>query len=813
MINIAFYKLKEGFSNIKFDVNEYDFKIFIKNINNQDYLLVKSSDLKKAKIPDLAERKFLILYQDLKFNDFLNIAEIFIEKYFLHYWFYRKEVFFLSILNKNEYLPHKIKSEEVHRNPLLAYIRILIENFLFLLENKRKDSYFSNTPESPIELEKKLDPKQLIAVKSLEGIVKVLAPAGSGKTKTLINRIINLINHGANPERILAVSFNKKAMLEMKQRLATFSINDVDVRTLHSLGYQIIRKKLDWRYSEKGNIKAQKQFITSIIKKFYKDELFLTSDKIIELINFISQAKLEILNLENKQIAFDDFELEADVFFKEFLSHQKSKKFLTFDDMVYFSLLFLFNDKELRDYYRNKYDFILVDEFQDLNLAQLLLVKILSQNIRNIFIVGDDDQLIYNWCGAKNEYIFNFGKHNSFCKEIVLDYNYRSTGNIVRYSKRLIEYNKNRITKEIKAARFNSLGDVKVVLADNLNYQIEIAIEWILTHKKNHNWNDFCFLYRYNIMEVLIALKLDEKEIPHTKVKFSRLFKNSVGYLVFSYLKLILYPEDLTQMDIDFVLRKPNKYLSRSLIKSINSWDDMLELIDSNELSHFTKRSLHNFCSDIILIKRKIGNKNIKASVLLNYFDEYFQLDKYYNHNITIADNASDNLIYQVIKSVSENYNIYEFYNEIEKALNDESDEEQLSEDTTEDKIILTSIHRTKGNEYNNVIYFNFVNEDYDESEIEDERRVAYVGITRAKENLLLTSEASNPSIFLLEAIRNPELMKLNSKKIAGLINKKQKEIEEIQKNKSSLIKNKFEIKLELEELIFELETRKFIKI
>jgi superfamily I DNA/RNA helicase len=349
--------------------------------------------------------------------------------------------------------------------------------------------------------------------------MRVMAPAGSGKTRTLVSRVAFLIAQGIPPERILALAFNRKAQQEMQARLATLGHGvggAVNVRTFHSFGYEIVRRGLGWEYHENSHAR---------FLELYRAQLahHLPADLLESLEPYLALLHRATMGLEPlRQLSLPDNRPFQPVF-EDLLAAQMQQRLLTFDGMLYFALRALLDDAALRHALQHQFEFVLVDEFQDLNPAQMLLTRLIALPQNNLFVVGDDDQMIYGWRGADVRLILDFPQTFPDAKTVVLGTNYRSAGNIVRHSRRLIEHNPERVAKDIQPRPGAGGGPLDVILAAGIRLQAKAALAWMDAQKTAHGlgWEAFAILYRANryILPVLPLLK--QRGIPYTLAKDS----------------------------------------------------------------------------------------------------------------------------------------------------------------------------------------------------------------------------------------------------------------------------------------------------
>ena len=689
------------------------------------------------------------------------------------------------------------------------------------------NNFFLRAPENALkQLDENIDKSQSKPIAHINGACRVLAPAGSGKTKTLVNRIINLINNGVEESNILALAFNKMAAVEMRDRLDKRNINvsnklnesGVAVRTFHSFGYQIIRESLQWNFNPQRELLDTRNFLRDSFNAYHNLPGYKMKDAIDKLLEALRKAKMELIPIEELIVEIDEKVYPFQNIFDTYLEKQKAHNFFNYDDMIYLSLRILLDNGILRNILQKKYQYILVDEFQDLNEAQLLLMQLLSLPENNLFIVGDDDQMIYGWRGAKISHILNFPKRYKTSKDYTLSTNYRSSKSIVNHSSWLIKNNTNRVPKDIKPKLNAKTGEFMVMISENLFEQAQDAVKWINDKKDESNatWGDFAVLYRYHEYQYPIALLLDSFRIPHSPINNYRLFVKNPGKDLYAYLTVLLHPNDSKPENFARILKYPNKYFSNDLIANARDWNSFENLVDILD-EQWRKDKVSDFINDIKYIQSVLADYDSPAELIQSIYDTFDFKGFYEDRDVDIneVEKASDDIIMDVILAVSKTYNtIDEFYFQIYNAINEPYETPTFEERNPINEVHLTTIHSTKGNEFAHVIYFNLSESDKNFTEIqeEEERRVCYVGVTRAINNLFITALNKNYSKFLLELIRNPKFidqqevqlngqlstLKYDESLILGKIESYKSEIESIKKVYPELTGTTLQINKEL---------------
>jgi len=629
------------------------------------------------------------------------------------------------------------------------------------IQTIQKNLDHSTSPEHPLDDD--LDPSQMAAVSSVAGPIRVLAPAGSGKTKTLINRILNLLNQGVPPENILALAFNKKARDEMQERLEQKGIYGIQVRTFHSLGYEIVRESLGWTYSGLTHKNLSRDLMRNAIRQHTELPAMRNKDPLDAFLDGLRKAKMDLSALPKLTVEYGERIYLFEPIFYSYLKAQLDRNYLDFDDMIYLALRVLLDDRSLRHAYQSRFEFVLVDEFQDLNQAQLLLLQVLSLPENNVFAVGDDDQMIYGFRGAEVRHIIEFDKRFPVSSSHVLNTNYRSSRMIVRHTGWLIDRNSDRVSKNIQPRPDAQEGSFEISGHASILEQAKHAAQWLLEHKTRHNlrWGDYAFLYRYNAYQFPVAIVLDSMNVPHTPLSGQNLFQTQVGRDVCSFMQVILSPLEATHKDFERVLKRPNKYFTNQLSARARDWKTFQRLPQVSNLRDWEREKLIDFIGRIDELKRMAHNSSTSPADFMQALKIDFGLADFYRDQTRMSadlDRASDEDLLEVILALSENFKtLTDFYQFVCNSIDyDETGSENI--EVARDEVYLGTIHRAKGKEFRNVIYFNLSKNGRFAEKLgeEEERRVAYVAATRPKDNLLITFPSEKPSIFLSEICLNP---------------------------------------------------------
>lgn len=588
----------------------------------------------------------------------------------------------------------------------------------------------------------KLNDKQKEAVMHIDGPCLVLAGAGSGKTKVLTERIVNLINNGVSPYNILAITFTNKAAREMRERVYNSieeEANKIFIGTFHSLGLKIVRENAGViGYSNNVTI-LDRDDVNTLIKRFMK-ELNLDTEHypVKSILNKISFAKNEGLSPEE----FDKFakaplDMASCKVYKMYESALKRSNSVDFDDLLILPLRIFKKDKSVLEKYQEHFKYILVDEYQDTNMVQYDMCKLLASKYRNLFVVGDMDQSIYSFRFANYMNVINFEKDNKDAKVIVLDENYRSTNNILNAANDVIKNNKERKEKNL----WSSKGDgdkIKYIRCDNEQEEASTVVR--LTKElldKGEKPSEIAVLYRTNGQSRVFEEAFLKENIPF-KIVGSYFFYNrkEIKDLI-SYMHLIYNNND--DASLERVINVPRRGIGSKTIERLRSEasisdKSMFEVVSSGkelgfknliiDLTNESKNTDLVGLVDVILdktgIRKELEEKNdLESEIRLENLNEF--------KSIALAFQE---------KGI---FSLEEFLENISLV----SDKNEYKE--VDDGINLMTLHSAKGLEFNDVFLVGMEegifphNRSFEsESELEEERRLCYVGITRAKEHLWL---------------------------------------------------------------------------
>lgn len=590
-----------------------------------------------------------------------------------------------------------------------------------------------------------LNEKQQEAVKETEGAVLVLAGAGSGKTKVLTTRVAYLINEkGVNPRNILAITFTNKAATEMKERISKMveNSNKIQISTYHSLGLLFIRENCEkLNYQSNFTILDSEDTLT-LIKKIMKEKGI--DDKAFNpraIRNAISSAKNELIDAKSyEKYALTEFEKKV---YEVYLNYEKRLKLgnsLDFDDLLMLPIILFKNNPDILSKYQDRFEYILIDEYQDTNYAQYMLSKLLSAKYKNIFVVGDIDQSIYAFRGANYKNILNFEKDYPNNKTILLEENYRSTKCILNVANDIIKNNKQRKEKNLWTQ--NNDGE-KITYhkaeneKDEANY-VKNEIQKLIDNGVEKS--NIAVLYRTNAQSRIIEEELLHHNIPYKVVGSFYFYNRKEIKDLISYLKLIYNPHD--DISLLRIINTPKrgiglKTIENLTLKAISENKSIYEAIDSGKELQFKN----------IIEKIKQKQEELSLTELIDYILNETGLKQELENEKTIeAEIRLENL--NEFKTVARNFedkygiiSLDEFLDSISLV----SDIEEHKDN--KDVITLMTIHSAKGLEFDYVFLmgmeetlFPHRNSLLDSEQIEEERRLCYVAVTRAKKKLYLTN-------------------------------------------------------------------------
>lgn len=606
-----------------------------------------------------------------------------------------------------------------------------------------------------IELIKGLNERQKKAILHKDGPLLVIAGAGSGKTKVLTRRIAYLIAAGISPYSILSITFTNKAANEMKERIAEFTSGFTSkalwVSTFHSMCNRILRKEIEsLGYTIHFNIydsSDQEALIKKVIKEHGIDDKKFTSKNLLQAISNCKNRMEDYLDVKKKNSDFF-----KDVLSRIYESYQKALKeanSLDFDDLLYLVVKLFKKYPDILKKYQERFKYISVDEYQDTNYVQFLLIKMLAGKYNNVFVVGDPDQSIYGWRGADMNNILNFEKDYPNTKIIYLEQNYRSTETILAAANSIIKNNNDRKLKSLWTK--NKSGElIRCHEAIDENEEAIFVVREIekITRKEKRPYSDFAVFYRTNAQSRIIEKNLVRYGIPYKLYGGTNFFKRKEIKDIIAYLQYLNNPADI--IGFERIINTPKRGIGKTTIEKILSFVKCHEIALEESLNR-----ANEYLSVAILIKvrgfvdliRKL--RELTDTVSLTELVEAILKETNYLKVLEVkkTEEAKDRILnVQEFLSETREFDLYDEEKTLEAFLANTALYSEIDALNDDEKVILTTLHMAKGLEYQVVFImgmeegvFPHYKAQIDPFEMEEERRLCYVGITRGEEKVYLT--------------------------------------------------------------------------
>lgn len=574
------------------------------------------------------------------------------------------------------------------------------------------------------------------AIQHGDGPMLVIAGPGSGKTTVLTNRIKYMIeNYKIDPKEILVITFTKAAAMEMQKRFDSMMHKKTGVTfgTFHAVFFYIL--KAAYNFSVNNIIKDEER--NRIIRQAIENsrlEVDDISDMLSNISGEISKVKTEAVDI-NVYYSANCPEEEFRKIFKYYDSSLKKQRLIDFDDMLLYCYDLFVRRPDVLKLWQKKYSYILIDEFQDINKIQYDIIKMLALPQNNLFVVGDDDQSIYGFRGSKPEIMLNFENDYVGSRKVVLDVNYRSSANIVSAAGYVISNNKVRFPKDIRTV--NPQGDrVNIVEFNNIREEYLRIVDGIRASVKGGKmYSDHAVLYRTNATASSFIRCMIENNIPFVlKDGVPNIYEHWMANDIYTYMNIALGSRK--RSDFIRIMNKPKRYIGRDyLTDSVISFDLLEKYYEDKPWM-------------IERLDRLKGDLRLMASMspyaMINYLRKGVGYDEYLaeyaaNHNFDLKELTD---VLDEISESAKNYKTYEQWREYIALYSENLKESYSLERKKDDAVVLTTMHGSKGLEYDTV-YIIDANEGITphkksvfEAEIEEERRMFYVAMTRAKEHL-----------------------------------------------------------------------------
>lgn len=626
-----------------------------------------------------------------------------------------------------------------------------------------------------------LNDRQCEAVKHTEGPLLITAGAGSGKTKVLTCRIAHLLELGVAPYRILAITFTNKAAKEMKERVTNLvgaQADSIWLSTFHSFCAKLLRFEIDGFHGYTRNFTIydssdQLVLVKDCLKKLNLDDKQFTPRSVL---GTISSAKNVLMDAKAFAAQASDFyeQKVADVYalYQEKLRENNA---VDFDDLLFLAVRLLQEKEDVREKYQSRFQYILVDEYQDTNHAQYALTKILAARWRNICVVGDADQSIYAWRGADIRNIIDFTRDYPDAASIKLEQNYRSTKTILHAANAVIDNNESRPKKTLWTE--NPAGNKIIHYQAQTEHDEADYIAGVIynRHEISHEpYGDMAILFRTNAQSRVLEEKLMRYAIPYTMVGGTKFYDRKEIKDVLAYLRLLYNPED--SLSLTRIINVPKRNIGATTMEHVAAYAEaqgisLFEALSSTDEIPVTKRakaSLENFAAMIFDLLNDIEGKDVLSLIetVIKQTGYGDMLDKEAEHDPQ-GESRKENV--GEFLSVAKDYmdsnpegNLQDFLENV--ALVSDVDDFESSDS----KVTLMTLHAAKGLEFP-VVFLTGLDEGLfphsrtlmDPAQVEEERRLAYVGITRAERQLYVTNAVTRtmygrisaymPSRFLAE--------------------------------------------------------------
>lgn len=632
-----------------------------------------------------------------------------------------------------------------------------------------------------------LNDRQCEAVKHTEGPLLITAGAGSGKTKVLTCRIAHLLELGVAPYRILAITFTNKAAKEMKERVTNLvgaQADSIWLSTFHSFCAKLLRFEVDGFHGYTRNFTIYDSSDQLVLVKDCLKKLNLDDKQFMprSVLGTISSAKNVLMDAKAFAAKASDFyeQKVADVYalYQEKLRENNA---VDFDDLLFLAVRLLQEKEDVREKYQSRFQYILVDEYQDTNHAQYALTKLLAARWRNICVVGDADQSIYAWRGADIRNIIDFTRDYPDAASIKLEQNYRSTKTILHAANAVIDNNESRPKKTLWTE--NPAGNKIIHYQAQTEHDEADYIAGVIynRHEISHEpYGDMAILFRTNAQSRVLEEKLMRYAIPYTMVGGTKFYDRKEIKDVLAYLRLLYNPED--SLSLTRIINVPKRNIGATTMEHVATYAEeqgisLFEALSSTDEIPVTKRakaSLENFAAMIFDLLNDIEGKDVLSLIetVIKQTGYGDMLDKEAEH-APQGESRKENV--GEFLSVAKDYmdsnpdgNLQDFLENV--ALVSDVDDFESSDS----KVTLMTLHAAKGLEFP-VVFLTGLDEGLfphsrtllDPSQVEEERRLAYVGITRAERQLYVTNaitrtmygriSAYMPSRFLAEI--PPQLM------------------------------------------------------
>ena len=622
---------------------------------------------------------------------------------------------------------------------------------------------------------KKLNTAQQKAVCHETGPMLVLAGPGSGKTTVLLCRISRLLERGlAKPQEILALTFSKAAAEEMKSRFENLNgASGVSFGTFHSIFFRILRSRYGWNVEQIFQEEERRSILRNSIEAEKWD--------IPDLEEYISQffSQLSLMNSELEQPnRFTPTGMPVEEFRKLYRAYEGYKERhekLDFDDMLTQCYQLLREDAAVREYWQRKYKFILVDEFQDVNQAQFACLQILAEKHQNLFVVGDDDQSIYAFRGARPDFLLHFPTLYPAAKKVTLNTNYRSTERIVNLAERVIGNNEVRFVKNMKG--IGEAGDkVTFFLAEDAAKEAAHIAEKIgRLLDEGVPLTEIAVIYRTNLQGGAFARELYKRGIPYDlRDNSGNVYEHWVAKDLLAY--LLLAENEESDSALRRILNKPKRYIGKDLLAEAVTMPYTLlrSFFVCPSLKGWQEENLENLRIDLNQIRKRTPYDALKYIRKVIGYDEYLEeFAAYRRTSAQVLQEIAD----EIMETAKDCADVRSFREQLER-LSLQMKEQSRKKGQKRNGVALMTMHGAKGLEFRAVFLPSLVEgivpHEKGMDTVAEERRLFYVAMTRASEKLCLSAilqryeKERKPSRFLAEMGLDAEMAFRKNKEKEG---------------------------------------------
>ena len=622
---------------------------------------------------------------------------------------------------------------------------------------------------------KKLNTAQQKAVCHETGPMLVLAGPGSGKTTVLLCRISRLLERGlAKPQEILALTFSKAAAEEMKSRFENLNgASGVSFGTFHSIFFRILRSRYGWNVEQIFQEEERRSILRNSIEAEKWD--------IPDLEEYISQffSQLSLMNSELEQPnRFTPVGMPVEEFRKLYRAYEGYKERhekLDFDDMLTQCYQLLREDAAVREYWQRKYKFILVDEFQDVNQAQFACLQILAEKHQNLFVVGDDDQSIYAFRGARPDFLLHFPTLYPAAKKVTLNTNYRSTERIVNLAERVIGNNEVRFVKNMKG--IGEAGDkVTFFLAEDAAKEAAHIAEKIGRFlDEGVPLTEIAVIYRTNLQGGAFARELYKRGIPYDlRDNSGNVYEHWVAKDLLAY--LLLAENEESDSALRRILNKPKRYIGKDLLAEAEAMPYTLlrSFFVCPSLKGWQEENLENLRIDLNQIRKRTPYDAVKYIRKVIGYDEYLEeFAAYRRTSAQVLQEIAD----EIMETAKDCADVRSFREQLER-LSLQMKEQSRKKGQKRNGVALMTMHGAKGLEFRAVFLPSLVEgivpHEKGMDTVAEERRLFYVAMTRASEKLCLSAilqryeKERKPSRFLAEMGLDAEMAFRKNKEKEG---------------------------------------------